>query len=396
MQESELCGGDENLPCIDGAANAAVQEIAGGVNVCGEIQYVGVGNKDIDAFRFVLPDPDGNGLAQVAIEFAAKAPAFIALTQNPCAPLAQAPLKAQVSGCVPATTIECLPPGTWYAIVAKGTFPNTQEFSEPCGAAQKYVFRISWTDQCVNPCGGVGDCYGSHSTPGCSDATCCSTVCATDPLCCEKTWDELCVESALTLCNPGAPANDACDGAAPLSVGTHAYSLAGATSSPPAVPAGCLTLGGTAVGADVWFSLADLQGTVTVSTCAGDSIDTVLVVYPDSCTAQPVACDDDNPECGSNSNSSLVSFSAQCGHTYFIRVASASAQAGSGRITVASSMPACPACNADLNDDSVVDGLDLSVVLSGWGGPGQGDINHDGAVDGIDLTAILSGWGNCF
>ena len=55
-------------------------------------------------------------------------------------------------------------------------------------------------------------------------------------------------------------------------------------------------------------------------------------------------------------------------------------------------------CLADVNHDHIVDGTDLTVILSTWGtngGSAGGDINGDGTVNGIDLTFILSGWGVC-
>ena len=52
-------------------------------------------------------------------------------------------------------------------------------------------------------------------------------------------------------------------------------------------------------------------------------------------------------------------------------------------------------CVADINVDGVVDAVDLSTVLSGWGSSGSSDINRDGNTNAADLTALLSGWGNC-
>ena len=52
-----------------------------------------------------------------------------------------------------------------------------------------------------------------------------------------------------------------------------------------------------------------------------------------------------------------------------------------------------PCARADINCDGLVDGVDLSFVLSNWGSAGQGDINQDGITDGMDLTTLLSGWG---
>ena len=57
-----------------------------------------------------------------------------------------------------------------------------------------------------------------------------------------------------------------------------------------------------------------------------------------------------------------------------------------------------PPSPADINGDCVIDGIDLSSVLSAWGpctaSPCTGDINNNGSVDGSDLTMIISAWGN--
>jgi hypothetical protein len=51
-------------------------------------------------------------------------------------------------------------------------------------------------------------------------------------------------------------------------------------------------------------------------------------------------------------------------------------------------------CPADLNNDAIVDGADLAIVLSGWGGT-SGDINGDQTTDGADLALVLVSWGGC-
>jgi len=48
--------------------------------------------------------------------------------------------------------------------------------------------------------------------------------------------------------------------------------------------------------------------------------------------------------------------------------------------------------DADLNDDGVVNGADLGILLSAWGSSGPGDFNGDGVVDGADLGILLSQW----
>lgn len=62
--------------------------------------------------------------------------------------------------------------------------------------------------------------------------------------------------------------------------------------------------------------------------------------------------------------------------------------------------PGPETCPADINNDDVVDGLDLLILLSQWGPCGDpqdcsGDINGDGSVDGLDLLEMLSQWGPC-
>ncbi len=54
----------------------------------------------------------------------------------------------------------------------------------------------------------------------------------------------------------------------------------------------------------------------------------------------------------------------------------------------------CPTPNPnDLNNDGLVDGADLGILLGNWGGAGAGDIDGSGTVDGADLGILLGGWG---
>ena len=49
---------------------------------------------------------------------------------------------------------------------------------------------------------------------------------------------------------------------------------------------------------------------------------------------------------------------------------------------------------ADINQDGVVDGLDLGILLALWGHIGitAADFNQDGIVDGLDLGILLASW----
>ena len=52
---------------------------------------------------------------------------------------------------------------------------------------------------------------------------------------------------------------------------------------------------------------------------------------------------------------------------------------------------------ADLDDDGLVDGADLGLLLSGWGPcttpPCPSDLNDDGLTDGADLGLLLAQFG---
>ena len=50
----------------------------------------------------------------------------------------------------------------------------------------------------VAPCGDplLPDCCTPHNTPNCSNESCCRTVCAGDPFCCQSEWDSACVSAA--------------------------------------------------------------------------------------------------------------------------------------------------------------------------------------------------------
>ena len=55
-------------------------------------------------------------------------------------------------------------------------------------------------------------------------------------------------------------------------------------------------------------------------------------------------------------------------------------------------------CTGDVDLDGMVNGSDLSLVLSNWGpctGICRYDLNDDGIVNGADLSKVLSNWGVC-
>lgn len=62
-------------------------------------------------------------------------------------------------------------------------------------------------------------------------------------------------------------------------------------------------------------------------------------------------------------------------------------------MTVATTGPATPvvATPGDLDNNGVVNGADLTLLLAAWGTAG-GDLNSDGTTDAADLTVLLANW----
>ncbi len=61
-------------------------------------------------------------------------------------------------------------------------------------------------------CPGAGDCCQPNGTPGCSNTACCEAVCAADPFCCEVEWDSICADAAADLPACGCAAEPSCPG----------------------------------------------------------------------------------------------------------------------------------------------------------------------------------------
>lgn len=71
---------------------------------------------------------------------------------------------------------------------------------------------------------------------------------------------------------------------------------------------------------------------------------------------------------------------------------------GAGRIDAGAAVRSArlAAGLGDVDGNGSIDGLDLGVLLGGWGDCGfacAGDLNDDGAVNGIDLGIMLGNWG---
>ena len=108
------------------------------------------------------------------------------------------------------------------------------------------------------------------------------------------------------------------------------------------------------------------------------------------------------PTCGSPifDTTAIIEWSADCNSDGIVDYG----QILSGQLTDTNSngiLDICELdpCPGDINLNSVVDAVDLAMVLTSWGTSGseypRADVNHDGVVNGPDLGALLGGWGSC-
>jgi len=76
-------------------------------------------------------------------------------------------------------------------------------------AVDSYCCDVAWDSLCVtaafnlcSDCGvaGTSVCTNPQVSNGCSDTSCCNTICTIDPYCCNVSWDALCAKQAAALC----------------------------------------------------------------------------------------------------------------------------------------------------------------------------------------------------
>jgi len=140
-----------------------------------------------------------------------------------------------------------------------------------------------------------------------------------------------------TTGSPGAPANNNCSNASPISnVTNQAFTTIGATHDGAE---------SSSDGANIWYCYtATCTGTVTVSLC-GTTWDSELAVYSGcqcpATNARRIAYNDD--ACGM---ASQVTFSAICGNQYLIEVGHFNVgEYGNGVITISCSGTPCTQSN---------------------------------------------------
>jgi Metallo-peptidase family M12/Reprolysin family propeptide len=151
------------------------------------------------------------------------------------------------------------------------------------------------------------------------------------------------------------PANDECTGAILIGTGTTAFDTTGATNSPIAIPAGCDEGSGVTMAKDIWFTtVANCNGTLTVSTCGTVAFDTRLAAYSSACPGAGtpvVACDDNTAGCANNTSS--MTFNVTSGSIYYIRLGG-SITGGPGTLSVTCTPIVVPPANDECANATVI------------------------------------------
>jgi len=195
-----------------------------------------------------------------------------------------------------------------------------------------------------------GSCAEPHPTPGCDDASCCSTVCDFEPFCCDVEWDDFCVASAIKLCgiyvyecpnNPSAPANNCpTDPIVVESGDVVAFDTTLADTVGPEADCGS-GKNDTQIHSDLWyqFTTPSSGGVLTASTCSTATFDTKIGIYaigdgtfePSDLPNLPFACNEDGTDCGNFT--SLLEVILVADTTYLVRLGGYLFETGTGTIS---------------------------------------------------------------
>ena len=207
----------------------------------------------------------------------------------------------------------------------------------------------------------------------------------------------------LLLSSPSAGfAGDDCDTAIAIQPGTSFFNTSTYDDGTLPVEGNCIYMG--EMSRDIWMSYTpDVDGLITLSTCALGSFDTSIMVYSNlQCSCENltyVACNGDtenDPSC--QAYHSQVDFIATGGIEYLLRIGGYSlGEGGPGLATLSIEPQDNPcACPADTNADGLVNTDDLLTVIADWGqSGGPGDLDYDCVVGVSDLLLVISDWGPC-
>ena len=225
---------------------------------------------------------------------------------------------------------------------------------------------VAFTESSAGCVGATGACNVVHTSLGCDNAVCCTSICNFNPLCCEVGWDQGCVDLAIESCGyyscpvvAGAPVNNCATSATVISGtanSTNAFNTTNATTDGPDHPGANCSSGSDVFESDVWWKITPAStGALVLSTCDAVTYDNKLAVYnlgtdPSSFDYNELAgalvgCNDDGTNCNTTSvppaaYASFLSVNVASGNTYLIRNGSyAAGDVGTGTLSVTVPVP---------------------------------------------------------
>ena len=242
------------------------------------------------------------------------------------------------SCCVSNTTAYCNDADCCNLICAQDAFCCTTQWDQICAnaAAAQCASCQGGGAGCGDPAS--GDCCAANTTPYCSDADCCSLICAADAFCCNNQWDQICANAALASCaSCGGGGGGGCDPETITDV------FVGPNSFTTSLGIGNLDLTGICdpgpYGDDVLYNtkyfrfVAPETVDYRVSTCNQAAWDTRLAVLTSCDPSSAVACNDDGAGCGAFT--SILTFSATAGAEYIIAIGGYNAaNVGAGTVII--------------------------------------------------------------
>jgi hypothetical protein len=161
----------------------------------------------------------------------------------------------------------------------------------------------------------------------------------------------------VTLTKLNVPANDACINATPLSLGTgQPFTTTNATTDGPdhdgASP--CFQFGQLSINRDIWYTFTpDFTGTVQWTNCEDSNFDSRMGVYQPGSACPPLpedllGCNDDGPDCPTNTFRSDMFFDVTAGETYLLRFGGYDdGEQGIGTFDLINNSPPEPPANDD-------------------------------------------------
>jgi hypothetical protein len=261
--------------------------------------------------------------------------------------------------------------------------------------------EVSWDQPCVDAedelcdnfnCPSAGSCTEFHPTVACSDEACCLFLCDLDPFCCYAIWDAVCARQAVAYCGLAACDIGSVPGAIQLAELCYSRSDDGCNPAGGSVDPICPAVYESTLTTDVprdtdWFNLSSLPlSSVRLEFTAEFPM---LVHIVEGVCSGPLVLRQlhEVPPCGS----AVINVSVQPNQWLMLGIGNRD-RVIRGDFPCDLEDPKGPP--PDPGDPPFVPGyFGLNYRVSFSASVRPGDLNGDGAVSGIDLTLLLGAWG---